>query len=105
MLLRSDIDLGGDLLGMRLPRRAPVSVTVARGWPVNDGGTKLIQAATARRGPGKSVHAPVSRGLTAGWRDRVPPATKAIKRHVERTRAGHTGGEIRCTKAEDHRVR
>jgi len=31
-----------------LPRRAPVAMTVARGWLVNDGGTELIQAATIR---------------------------------------------------------
>ena len=48
VLLRPDVDLDGDLLGVRLPRRAPVAVTVARGWLVNDGGTELIQAATIR---------------------------------------------------------
>jgi S-DNA-T family DNA segregation ATPase FtsK/SpoIIIE len=48
VLLRPDIDLDGDLLGVRLPRRAPVAITVARGWLVNDGGVELIQAATLR---------------------------------------------------------
>jgi S-DNA-T family DNA segregation ATPase FtsK/SpoIIIE len=48
VLLRPDTDLDGDLLGVRLPRRAPVAVTVARGWLVNDGGAEFIQAATAR---------------------------------------------------------
>ncbi|MGH3935484.1 MAG: FtsK/SpoIIIE domain-containing protein [Pseudonocardiaceae bacterium] len=48
VLLRPDIDLDGDLLGVRLPRRAPVPVTVARGWLINDGGADLIQAATIR---------------------------------------------------------
>lgn len=48
VLLRPDTDLDGDLLGARLPRRAPVAVTVARGWLVNDGGAELIQAATIR---------------------------------------------------------
>ena len=48
VLLRPDPDLDGDLLGVRLPRRAPVAVTVARGWLVNDGGAEFIQAATIR---------------------------------------------------------
>jgi S-DNA-T family DNA segregation ATPase FtsK/SpoIIIE len=48
VLLRPDIDLDGDLLGVRLPRRAPVAVTVARGWLINDGGAEFIQAATVR---------------------------------------------------------
>ncbi|MGH3767320.1 MAG: FtsK/SpoIIIE domain-containing protein, partial [Pseudonocardiaceae bacterium] len=48
LLLRPDIDLDGDLLGVRLPRRAPVPVTIARGWLINDGGAELIQAATVR---------------------------------------------------------
>jgi S-DNA-T family DNA segregation ATPase FtsK/SpoIIIE len=47
VLLRPDVDLDGDLLGVRLPRRTPVPVTTARGWLVNDGGAELIQAATA----------------------------------------------------------
>jgi S-DNA-T family DNA segregation ATPase FtsK/SpoIIIE len=47
VLLRPDVDLDGDLLGVRLPRRTPVPVTIARGWLVNDGGAELIQAATA----------------------------------------------------------
>jgi S-DNA-T family DNA segregation ATPase FtsK/SpoIIIE len=46
VLLRPDIDLDGDLLGVRLPRRAPVPITVARGYLINDGGAELIQAAT-----------------------------------------------------------
>ncbi len=46
VLLRPDVDLDGDLLGVRLPRRTPVPVTIARGWLVNDGAAELIQAAT-----------------------------------------------------------
>jgi S-DNA-T family DNA segregation ATPase FtsK/SpoIIIE len=46
VLLRPDIDMDGDLLGVRLPRRTPVPVTIARGWLVNDGVAELIQAAT-----------------------------------------------------------
>ncbi|MGH8884619.1 MAG: FtsK/SpoIIIE domain-containing protein [Egibacteraceae bacterium] len=48
VLLRPDVDLDGDLLGVRLPRRAPVPVTIARGWLVNDGAAEFIQAATIR---------------------------------------------------------
>jgi S-DNA-T family DNA segregation ATPase FtsK/SpoIIIE len=46
VLLRPDVDYDGDLLGVRLPRRTSVLVTVARGWLVNDGVAELIQAAT-----------------------------------------------------------
>jgi S-DNA-T family DNA segregation ATPase FtsK/SpoIIIE len=46
VLLRPDIDMDGDLLGVRLPRRTPVPITTARGWLVNDGAAELIQAAT-----------------------------------------------------------
>jgi S-DNA-T family DNA segregation ATPase FtsK/SpoIIIE len=46
VLLRPDVDMDGDLLGVRLPRRTPVPVTIARGWLVNDGAAELIQAAT-----------------------------------------------------------
>jgi S-DNA-T family DNA segregation ATPase FtsK/SpoIIIE len=46
VLLRPDIDMDGDLLGVRLPRRTPVPITIARGWLVNDGVAELIQAAT-----------------------------------------------------------
>ena len=46
VLLRPDIDMDGDLLGARLPRRTPVPITTARGWLVNDGVGELIQATT-----------------------------------------------------------
>jgi S-DNA-T family DNA segregation ATPase FtsK/SpoIIIE len=46
VLLRPDIDMDGDLLGVRLPRRTPVPITIARGWLANDGAAELIQAAT-----------------------------------------------------------
>jgi DNA segregation ATPase FtsK/SpoIIIE, S-DNA-T family len=46
VLLRPDVDYDGDLLGVRLPRRTPVPITIARGWLVNDGVAELIQAAT-----------------------------------------------------------
>lgn len=48
VLLRPDVDFDGDLLAVRLPRRAPVAVTVARGWMVNGGEAEFIQAATVR---------------------------------------------------------
>jgi S-DNA-T family DNA segregation ATPase FtsK/SpoIIIE len=46
VLLRPDVDYDGDLLAVRLPRRPPVAVTVARGWLVNNGEAEFIQAAT-----------------------------------------------------------
>lgn len=46
ILLHPDPDLDGDLLGIRLPRRAPVAVTLARGWLINDGAPEFIQATT-----------------------------------------------------------
>ncbi|MGH3812245.1 MAG: FtsK/SpoIIIE domain-containing protein [Pseudonocardiaceae bacterium] len=48
VLLRPDADFDGDLLAVRLPRRTPVAVTVARGWLVNGGEAEFIQAATVR---------------------------------------------------------
>ena len=48
VLLRPDIDYDGDLLAVRLPRLAPVAVTVARGWLVNTGEAEFIQATTLR---------------------------------------------------------
>ncbi len=46
LLLRPDVDLDGDLLGATLPRRAPVALTVGRGYLVADGVVTLLQAAT-----------------------------------------------------------
>jgi len=48
VLLRPDVDFDGDLLAVRLPRLAPVSVTAARGWLVNGGEAEFIQAVTIR---------------------------------------------------------
>ncbi len=46
LLLRPAIDVDGDLLGASLPRRAPVALTVGRGYLVSDGAVTLVQAAT-----------------------------------------------------------
>ena len=46
LLLRPAIDVDGDLLGAALPRRAPVALTVARGYVVCDAAVTLVQAAT-----------------------------------------------------------
>lgn len=48
VLLRPDVDYDGELLAVRLPRLAPVAVTIARGWLVNNGEAEFIQAATVR---------------------------------------------------------
>ncbi|MFN2556773.1 MAG: cell division protein FtsK, partial [Nitriliruptorales bacterium] len=46
VLLRPDVDLDGDLLGVRLPRRAPVAMTVGRGWLVDSGDVDFVQLAS-----------------------------------------------------------
>jgi DNA segregation ATPase FtsK/SpoIIIE, S-DNA-T family len=48
VLLRPDVDFDGDLLAVRLPRQAPVAVTVARGWMVHSGEAEFVQAVTVR---------------------------------------------------------
>ncbi len=44
VLLQPDIDLDGDLLGVALPRRAPVALTPGRGYLVSGGSVQLLQA-------------------------------------------------------------
>ena len=43
LLLQPDPDLDGDLLGVRLPRRAPVALTPGRGWLVGDRDLEVVQ--------------------------------------------------------------
>ena len=43
LLLQPDPDLDGDLLGVRLPRRAPVSLTPGRGWLLGDRDPEVVQ--------------------------------------------------------------
>ena len=45
ILLRPDIDLDGDLVGVNLPRRAPVAMLVGRGYLVQNGDVALVQVA------------------------------------------------------------
>jgi S-DNA-T family DNA segregation ATPase FtsK/SpoIIIE len=47
LLLRPDPDLDGDLLGVRLPRRAPVAPGVGRGWLVGAGEPEVVQTPQA----------------------------------------------------------
>ncbi|HIY94204.1 MAG TPA: FHA domain-containing protein [Candidatus Rothia avicola] len=44
VLLQPNVDLDGDLLGARLPRKAPVALTVGRGYAVSNGSVQLVQA-------------------------------------------------------------
>lgn len=44
MLLQPDADFDGELLGVNLPRRAPVAVTTARGYLCVGGAPAFIQA-------------------------------------------------------------
>jgi S-DNA-T family DNA segregation ATPase FtsK/SpoIIIE len=46
VLLRPNIDLDGDLLGMTLPRRAPVRLGVGRGYLVHNGEFDIVQVAS-----------------------------------------------------------
>jgi S-DNA-T family DNA segregation ATPase FtsK/SpoIIIE len=48
VLLRPDVDLDGDILGTKLPRRAPVGMVAGRGYLVNSGDPELIQVAMPR---------------------------------------------------------
>ncbi|GAA4602723.1 S-DNA-T family DNA segregation ATPase FtsK/SpoIIIE [Actinoplanes octamycinicus] len=45
LLLRPNIDLDGDLLGVTLPRRAPVRLGVGRGYLIHNGEWDIVQAA------------------------------------------------------------
>jgi S-DNA-T family DNA segregation ATPase FtsK/SpoIIIE len=45
ILLRPNIDLDGDLLGMTLPRRAPVRLGVGRGYLIHNGEWDILQIA------------------------------------------------------------
>ena len=46
VLLRPNIDLDGDLLGVTLPRRSPVPLTVGRGYLVQNGEYDIVQVAS-----------------------------------------------------------
>jgi DNA segregation ATPase FtsK/SpoIIIE, S-DNA-T family len=46
LLLRPDIDLDGDLVGVSLPRRAPVRMTAGRGYLAHHGEPEIVQVAT-----------------------------------------------------------
>jgi len=45
ILLRPNIDLDGDLVGVNLPRRAPVAMIVGRGYLAQNGEVQLVQVA------------------------------------------------------------
>ena len=45
ILLQPNVDMDGDLLSARIPRRAPVVMTVGRGYLCLNGGAALIQTA------------------------------------------------------------
>jgi S-DNA-T family DNA segregation ATPase FtsK/SpoIIIE len=51
LLLRPSVDLDGDLLGARLPRRAPVQLGVGRGYLVHNGDLEIVQVASPVRDP------------------------------------------------------
>lgn len=45
VLLQADVDLDGDLLGVRLPRRTTTAVGPGRGWLCTDGACEIVQIA------------------------------------------------------------
>ena len=45
VLLRPNLDLDGELLGVNLPRRVPVAMPVGRGFLVNSGDVEIVQLA------------------------------------------------------------
>jgi S-DNA-T family DNA segregation ATPase FtsK/SpoIIIE len=45
VLLRPDLDLDGELLGVSLPRRPPVTPLPGRGYLVHDGRHEMVQCA------------------------------------------------------------
>lgn len=47
VLLQPDVDYDGELLGITLPRRAPVALTVGRGYAASGGTVRLVQTASA----------------------------------------------------------
>jgi S-DNA-T family DNA segregation ATPase FtsK/SpoIIIE len=47
VLLQPNPDVDGDLLGVQLPRRAPVAMVRGRGYVVNGGDVELAQLAVA----------------------------------------------------------
>ena len=48
VLLRPDVDLDGDILGVSLPRRAPVAMVAGRGYVAAGGEAELVQVAQPR---------------------------------------------------------
>ncbi len=46
VLLQPNVDYDGELLGVTLPRRAPVSLTAGRGYACVAGGMALVQTAS-----------------------------------------------------------
>ncbi|WIB13588.1 ATP-binding protein [Curtobacterium sp. MCPF17_052] len=49
VLLQPDVDYDGELLGVTLPRRSPVALTVGRGYAASGGAVRLVQTASAAR--------------------------------------------------------
>ncbi|MGU3411783.1 FtsK/SpoIIIE domain-containing protein [Microbacterium sp. M1A1_1b] len=47
VLLQPDVDYDGELLGVTLPRRSPVAMTVGRGYAASGGAVRLVQTASA----------------------------------------------------------
>jgi S-DNA-T family DNA segregation ATPase FtsK/SpoIIIE len=45
VLLMPNVDYDGDILGTKLPRRAPVRMTAGRGYLVNSGQAELVHVA------------------------------------------------------------
>ena len=48
VLLQPDVDYDGELLGVTLPRRAPVALTTGRGYACVGGAVRLVQTISPR---------------------------------------------------------
>ncbi|MGH8910823.1 MAG: hypothetical protein ACRD0K_31125 [Egibacteraceae bacterium] len=66
VLLRPDTDLDGDLLGVRLPRLAPVPVTAARGWLAGAGDLPLADLGHRRADHAGELGVALSTGQPGG---------------------------------------
>lgn len=56
VLLQPDVDFDGDLINVKLPRRAPVALTTGRGYAGFGGSTSLIQSMSPTEEVGQSQH-------------------------------------------------
>lgn len=109
LLLVSESDMDGDLLGVRLPRQPPVAITVGRGYTVAGGDAELIQLAVPTASPSMSTPRPrtTRAGASGRWRPAStsgdggagPDRGLAAPAHRRRDRAVLTADDLRERRA------